>query len=465
MMISKDNPAYELAAKRNEDYEKYLIRAIDGSRAFFDRVKDTLCVSETGKDTDDFAKPYHNEIYRAIKRYYEVRSDIDAANISPSACRAFLQTSAEGGSGNIGIDEVETLTTYVTSTLQQVDVREAVSMVSEAYDFWLKRRRMRKMFQSVVSRENWDPDELMDQVKQTVSHIDHNQKKNQTSFTFGDGLDSEELDLIRYSSGLPALDAALGGGWAKTEYTLWIAPTSAGKTVMALQQGVTLVRQGLVGVIITTEQRNIELEPRVISAWANVPFDRIKDGVKMNKLTHTEAIALQKLRAELQGKLFFENWMFDRSKSVVNDLSTLVDEYKKKYGRCDFVILDWIGGALGEGLTPEGIRLTYQKTSDKMADMARDHDIITMAFIQANVTQSRNRKDIDASMISECKMAGANATNIIGISALIDRADNAATVYSQEQWLHCSKTRKGPTAPVRVRREFEYQRFKAWWQN
>lgn len=464
MTIPSENEIHRMVDKDPLSFEKYLLRAIDGSKSFFQRVRDTLCRTDTGTDVNDFTMAPHNEIYRALLNYYTIRPDMAAANISEQACRSFLQAAAEGGSGNIGLHEVDQIALYVRDVLQAIDPAEAVAMVSASYEYWLKKRRLRKLFNSVTSKENWNPDTFVDDAITQRKEIDRLREKKRTKFAFGDGMDEGEFDLERFSTGIPALDASLGGGWARTEYTLWIAPTGAGKTVMAMQQGVTLVRQKLKGIIISTEQRHIELEPRIVSAWANIPFDRIKDGIKERHLTHMESMAVNQLKLELKESLWIENWMHDRSKSILNDLDDLVESYKKEHGSCDFVILDWIGGALGERAksNPEIIRHLFQHTSDKMADLARDHDIITHAFIQAHPGQARNKQEIDSSMISECKTAGVNATNILGISALLANADDHNT-FKEEQYIHCSKSRKGGARKVRVRREFGYQRFKDWW--
>jgi len=461
-----ENPYHLLVDKNPDMFEKALLNAVDGSRAMLNRVKDTLCRTDAGAVTDDFGVPGHNEIYKALEYYYAMRPSLDSARMGSTAARMFFEAAASNGSPNLGLDEVEEAVAHLVD-IQSMDHGECVAMVSGGYDYWLKKRRIKKIYQAATSQEDWNPDDLIENARRQHSAITKNSGAPQTKFAFGAGVKAGKLHVQRFSSGIAKLDVSLGGGWGRTEAALWIAGTGAGKTVMACQQAVTLARQGLVGALITTEQPHEELEPRIISAHANIPFDRIKDGVDRNQLTHEEALRMDNLMASLETGMFIEDWMHDRSKSIGTDLDELVESYKKEHGRCDYIILDWIGGALGQMSLNniEHIRQIYQMTADKLCDLAREHNMIVQFYAQANPVQAKNKQKIDHTMLAECKTMGRNATYILGISALEeDGCDDTKPSFKPEQFIHSSKGRKSMTYPVRVRRDFGYQRFSDWWK-
>lgn len=446
-----------------EQFEKLLIRAVDGSRTFYERVRDTLCVTDLNADIDDFGVPAHNDLYRSIADYYLIRSDKDATNIPGHVLKSMMQSRAAAGSPNIGLDEVDDVIPYMLE-IQALPFEDALAVATGGYEYWLKKRRLKRMFNASTSMEDWDPDTLITNAQQAQAQISR-ATQQQTKFEFGAGIKKGKIIVERYSSGISKLDAVLGGGWGRKEYCLWIAGSGGGKTVMACQQAVTLANQGLLGVYISTEQPHEELEPRIISAQANIPFERVKDGIDWDKLTAEEAVRVRAVMENLAGKLFFEDWMNDRSKTVVADLDNLVHEYKKIHGRCDFLILDWLGGALGEGITAtDQMRLVINQTDDKMSDLAREHDMITHAYAQAHPIQSKNKERVDRTMVTDCKTVGRNATYILGISSMEDLENvNDTATYKLEQKIHCSKARKSVPAPIRVRRDFGFQRFKDWW--
>lgn len=458
------NPAITMVDKDPMEFERFLIKAVDGSKVFFDRVKASLCTTDLGQEVDDFQVPGHNALYKALYTYYSLRSDVTAANAPAPMMKSFLGSEAMAGSKNLGLDEVDDAITHFQG-IQALEHADAVAIASGGFEYWLKKRRLKRMFHAATSMEDWNPDMLLENAQKERDAITKANMTRKTRTSFGECMDQETLDIPRFSSGIAALDAVLGGGWGRKEHVMWIAPSGAGKTVMACQQGVTLARQGLTGCIITTEQHAEELEPRIISAFANIEFKKIKDKIDKSKLTYDELKRIAEVRQVIEGRLFFENWMEDRSLSVVSDLENLVEEYKREYGRMDFVILDWLGGALGgQSSDPGELRLVMQNTADKMSDLARQQNIICQSFAQAHPTLSKNKLRVDQTMISDCKTVGRTATYIFGISAVETREVDAHESYMREQQLFCSKGRKSVPAPIKIRREFEYQRFSDPWK-
>jgi len=314
----------------------------------------------------------------------------------------------------------------------------------------------------MMSQDNWDPDSIVTGMMEDTKGLTNIGKV--TKREFGYSTENKEPKKIRIPiPKMMGLTTAMGGGFTKKEHTMFIAPTGGGKTVMACGIAVGLALQKQRTLLVTTEQGDDELEPRIISANCDVPFERIKDGVDLDTDIPSHAWdKYQDLKKDLNGYFWYENWNEDRSLSVMHDLKNLVTEHKRIYGGLDVVVLDWIGGALGS-MSPDKadfIRMLYQMTADYMDTLAKEEDLITVSFAQANIMQSKNKKCVDHTMLAECKSMGRNANFVFGISALENDSDGETrATYRDEQWCHCSKGRKSNAEGFKLLREFHFQRF------
>jgi replicative DNA helicase len=258
----------------------------------------------------------------------------------------------------------------------------------------------------------------------------------------------------------------MGGGFARGEHVLVIAPTGAGKTVMACQVASHMCSNKLSGILVSTEQSHYELEPRFVSASCHVPFNRVKDGFTPEKhLTATEYKAYRSLREEVIGdRLAIENWGDDSSRSLITHFDLMVREFLETHDSLDFIILDWLGGALGAMATSsEQKRTMLQNAADYMATVAKKYNIITLSFAQAHPVQGANNRKVDQSVILDCKTLGLNASWVFGISAMENKPEdadnNTQATYSDNQFLWCSKGRKSMAVGVALTRNFAFQRF------
>ena len=445
-------------------FERMVLLSVDQFRDTFQVYGNFLCRFDNEPEwIRDFEVPVHNAIYRCIHDYHKLVSSADNYKpIGDQLLRAFLTQQAANGSPDIGMDEIDEAVEYM-KTIRDINQGVAVMAVSKNIVRWLTKRRMNEAMRRVMQVDGWDPEVMMSATSAAVSNVRLGEGEKLSKF--GDGLDRNLPPKKRYPiPGMNEFNMIIGGGFAHGELSLFIAPTGGGKTVLALQIAVGLALQNLHVLFITTEQRPIELEPRIISAWCQVPFDTIRDGVEMNKLAGFQREAIAKLRTKLDGKLWFEDWSSVRNVSIQDDLDNLIMEHERRHGKLDAIVFDWMGGALGE-LSRNDMhvyRLLLHNTGEVLGKLADIHDIIVVSFAQAALKQAWNKKKVDATMIGECKSLGNKAENIHGISCMLTPDANLEEVeesFLTEQYLYTSKSRKSSGKGCKLYRDFAFQRF------
>jgi KaiC/GvpD/RAD55 family RecA-like ATPase len=446
-------------------FEAQVLAACLHSKAFYDHVSPVLCVhpSDPKKIFEDFSYPVDNLIYRLIQQYRNSSSGRVGTNAVPFG---FLQVTAQAMAavGDLMAEQVPSLEQRVTFLAAQ-PVEPLLPIIESSVSYWLGKSRAQKIATRASADPSWSPEDLVREISQSVDHAQHTSGKDY-KHEIGDGRRNKTLDVTRIQCGLTEYDRRMGGGFGYKEFSLGIAGTGAGKTVLACQFATTFALNGYPGMLITTEQSHDQLEPRIYSNFCDIPFDMIKDGVDLDKLPPDKQAAVLNIEARLKGKLQVLNWNQDNSKSIVADLQNEVTKFKDQYGvRPHWLIFDWIGGALGQMSRQDMaiIRHVYQETADKLSQIAEKENMVTIAFAQAQTLAARNNARIDSSAIAECKTMGRNATTIFGISNIQENTEamesGGNAPYLTKQYMFISKARKGVGGLIPIFRKFENQRF------
>lgn len=450
-----------LVDSQRDTFERMLLGCLDKVKIYYDQVGSMVCKASDGSFSYDFDRPIHNMIFRVLQAYYAVKGPVMVCDpISMDLARTFLATFASGGKSGVAYEDID-LVLEVMCEIRAVDNDQHMGLVMKGFDYWLRKQKVFKSLQLSTASTDWTPTTVLEDAAKEMRVVNSN--KRQTLFGIGETLDEPEIFVERKSTGIAELDHVLGGGLGKTEHILFIAPTGAGKTVMACQLANALAMQDDKGILITTEQPRNELMERMVSANCNTSFSRvIRQGWR--NLDERELELYNQWRPAVDGNLFILEWMQDRGQSVVDDLDAVIIENKARLGQLDFIILDWIGGALGtlSANNADKLRILYQITADKMADVCRDHNLRGVSFAQASPVSAANKKKVDQTTLQECKTMGNNATAVFGITALLDESGDDETVaYSDDQFLYCSKGRKAKNKHIKLKREFANQRFRA----
>lgn len=436
-----------------------LLRNLD----FYSTYQGSICVDSITPDRfiADFSNAADNVVYRAIRLCRETMRNSPRDSITSQDVMAMLAVLFKAGT----ISETEFgIAGQRLQELMEAATPMSPEMLKPVISHWLTSVRAKKQI-AQANNGQISHFTMLDAINADREVLLGNLEAK-TLFTFSEAIaDSIAVDKVRHATGLPNLDKCIGGGFAKGEFTLFVQPSGAGKTVAACQLTTSLAGAGLKGIMITTEQPPRELISRMASSRCDVPMDLIKDGLKKEILQPNQQTKLDQLIQLLDQNIFLVDWT-DGNKSCKDDLEPLIRQAKKKLGRLDFVILDWIGGSLGKAVQndPAQFRYVLKFAADSLATTAMKEDVITIGFAQATTMLSKNKKRVDRTMLGECKSMGDRATNIIGGSAMQaeDTGDESQASYLPKQYFFVDKARKGTGGLIPVFRDFAYQRFVDW---
>lgn len=451
-------------------FEFYLLVACLKSHEFALKVKDVLCVSAENKDTsvNDFSFPADNVIYQGARTFR--RMTFSQAKPSDVVPVTFIQqmVAAALRNGDMLEEQVQPINNRL-NLLMQYDLAGMAPILEIGLSYWLGKKRTKKLMLERAGDDNWSPEDMAREMSLAVSSA-RLVKDGEYAHEFGAGIKRKELDVKRLPSGLHMLDKAMGGGFAYGEGTLLISPTGGGKTVAACQLGATFALNNYGGLFITTEQKHKELEPRTVSNLCNIPFEMIKDGVHMEKLSQEHQVRVEELMERIGKHMVTLDWI-DVQKTVLEDLEHEIQKYNQKYGRCHWLLFDWLGGGMGMITDPKvlaNLRHVYQNVADHMCVLASRYDLVAIGLAQANIMKSKNNIRLDSSCIHDNTQLGRKMTTILGLSAIMEPidqmegSDGGAPPYRRKQFLYVSKARKGAGGLVPVERAYEYQRLKTW---
>lgn len=450
-----------------ELFELMLLGTVWHNLAAFQRISAVLCRAGEKGDrwVDDFSRPEYCAVYKVIFQYncqhlQKGNSETTFHPIGEVMAASYLANHARMGDG-ISEDECR-VAMQIFAQATNYAKPEFVAVVDQAITEWLSAQKIARTMRSITARA--DADTLVNELQKTKAALDPSRNRVRM-YGFGHGIDNEMLDVERVQTRMSSLDIALGGGVGRGEATLIIAAEGVGKTVLACQLGSGMSINGAKGILISTEQGHEQLEPRIVSARCGVPFDLIKDKVKVEVMHADQRKKYDELRS-LLGEHNFQiiDWQGESDRNIFSVADQIVDEAQQRMGRLDYVILDWLGAAIGKQVTtdPGQLRHILKNGADAGVDLAVKYGLASIVFAQADPTKGYDRMRIDASCISECKTMGQRYTNTIGITGFRSKEEEVrdfAASFQDLQYLYISKARKSAGARLPMQRDFKYQRF------
>lgn len=456
------DPILSLMVEDPDLYERYVLAMCNQDKDFFIKIRGVLCLNNRGVFSSDFENNVHYSIYRAMWAWHTVcakNKQFAFSPIFPGMLEAQLYMLSKTDFRTLGKDDVPAACQYYTEFVAPITIEEAAPFVLPTYTRWLAKRKSQHIVRRFDADDYADPNLLSRELGTTISAI--NNTAMSTRKTFSQCVASDEVFIERIPvNSVPGFNVGLGGGLGKKEHMLIIAPSGAGKTVLACQIAACLALSRQKVMLITTEQSPVELVPRIISAQCSIPFNIIKDGGNYNDLLSADQyLKYSQLMDAIEPYLIFQDWSEVTDMSVVDDLDQMVAEEKER-GGLDCVILDWIGGALGTEKTKkkDELRLIYQSAADAMAGIAKKHDLSAVSFAQATAL-SINKAKIGFTDTAECKTMHTAATSCAGVSALYSQGDDSEDTYAVRQLLYFSKSRKSQGRIFELKRDFGFQRF------
>ena len=483
-------------------FERLFISCVRSDLSLFSKVRNIVCFkSGTTKHVDDFENPYHNIIYCALREYNNLF--LDHKNkfrpISSSFLKEWLRNKASQGE-MLMASEVDDLLNYFNTLITEIEANEEnLHFSGLGIASYLKSRRAGSILNQVSLGAN-SLDDLALMCEQDIDLINTLENEGRLIDNIPDRVQLQDMALFddpnkvlveTIDSDIPALNEALGGFRKKCAYMI-IGGTGSGKTIIACQLASAFsYTNGANGLFITTEQQHDELYRRIVSNRCKIPHRIISKGIFEDKLNAREKDMYIQFRREMailnKGDLRVANWGNMEKQpgtKIIRMIENEIDLYTEETGKTlDYVILDWIGGALGSMADAgDKTRHIYQEAADAMDELARKRNIVTVALAQAHVN-STNKVQISAADLAECKSMTRNYTGVIGITALFSEeyakqmADERnkkrkdfrvgaelddAVSYSYKQYLYVSKARYGIQKAIPFKREYEYQRMDPW---
>lgn len=423
-------------------------------------LSQVLLTTHDNLDARSFSDPLHNGLAYVISVYHQANqfSQVQSQSLLQFSVSKAISEGKLAGDAGVAWDVLMQLVSDGTMHWTTV-----MHCTKTGLLYWLSQRRM-QMAIALSQARTWNADKMLAWLRQERVKLSSTSDQKKLDHDIWDAVDRSVADVIRIPTSIPRLNFVTGGGFGRSEGTLIICPTGGGKTVCGTQFTSEWCMQGQKGIYVTTErtQPAFKLSLRMISQQANIPFNQIKDGIKTTALQEIQRQAITRMRESITGKnLRVVHWFDLPNPNDIEQLPTIVDQYAQELGGLDFFILDWLGGALEVTTDPAVRRLTYQRGADLVAETASRYDCASVVMAQAH-ENARNKIRVTAIDAQENKSLGNNMTNIMGVSAMMDKSVNEAGEggnYLRDQFWCLSKTRGGEGGLVPVTRKFEYQKF------
>ncbi len=349
--------------------------------------------------------------------------------------------------------------------LQGMD-RTMLPLVRKGFSWWLRKKRIAGVINREGSVDSWSPDELTRQINAVTRSVASGNGK--TRFSMMEGFVDKKKQPKRLLTGIPRMDATLGGGCPYGASMLTLTVQGGGKTVWAgqLTSGL-LLNNGpdIKGLLISTEEDVDEFWARIVCNKLSLDFKMLKDGVDPEELADRHKKEALDLAETFDRQLTFVKWEASgNGLPFIEKLKSIIDDHLQEHGRLDFLVFDWLGAALTEQISKDAnnIRIIYDLAAKELCQLARDQDFFCCYLAQASIAQSEGRKKIRANHVAECKSLGEKAQIVLGISGLKtkdDSVEDGSDAFETRQYMFFDKLRKAKGKLLAVDREFHYMRF------
>lgn len=459
-MDTPSTPADVLLEPENEqELEGTIMLFALTDRDFMRSAGGIICKGAGPMQEQDFRHPDFNKLFPLLRTYWEVYGNSEKR---PTVMAAFPGLANVLVANNAWHDEHVEQGKKLLAWLM-LRPRGNLAMYAGAIKRMTKEWLYRTRAQKLVDRAQMkliNPDELSDRIADLKRELQLLEDVK-SLFAFGEAMEASIPGVERIITPYRDLNAMIRG-WGKRESSLFIVPRGGGKTLTGLQSMGVAALAGYKVLFITNEQGPEELEPRVFSAFCDIPFEKISDDCKYGlekTCTAAERERAYALRDRLKKTAAIMEWK--RGASIKSDLNMYIDTFRQQFGGIDFLVYDWIGRGLGDQDVSDSavIRHMYRQATWAISDAAKEHNIATLTFAQANVVQSHNKPYVDDTMVTEHKQIAEPFTHGFGISAMRSSdAENAA--YATTQNMFAFKARKSQGKAIKIDRDFGYQRFK-----
>lgn len=454
---------YELIDKEPLWFERQMLIRMTLDPAFSAQVAGLLFTDNLGHEARSFQLPMHVGLARTILLYHSHRAPVNPLALD------FMQTcmTQVANAGYLDSSNLPEVWKDFTHMLQEGFSAWSltVSHSNLGCSYWLKQLRQHSIY-AKSKQGKWKSEDLQRALYTENAFIDKSLQKTQPlSIGLWEAYSNPLPDVVRVKTSITGLNSRLNGGFGRSEASLLIAASGVGKSAVATQFASEWSIQGCKGVYVSTEptQPAQKLMLRIFSQNCRIPYAQIVNGINYATLTPPQQEAMSHLTRVLNdSNIRFVHWF---NRPDIGNIGVLRDAILREaevMGGLDYVVLDWIGGAVPEEAKtdPAKLRLVFKHTGDMVANLVSDLNAIGLATVQGHEKTAKNNARVAAGHVGECLNLHQNFTSVLGLSGIQDKAEEEQDqgTYAREQFLYVSKARNSLGGLVAVTRAFEFQK-------
>jgi hypothetical protein len=477
---TKPTPSDIFFSMFNEDSEAFESSVLTAAIVLVKKNKhflNTICsLKPTGGYHWDFLNGARNVALISYRNYRDlmeasgtsVTGRIPSWKVMFHFCSTLLETHPDLGSvADLPKVEAEWLK-LSTVTKDQVEAVKTPGVLKA----WLSSVRVTKELTSAAhnGEVKRNPGALINRLTKKVADIQLEESEVvQTVFDFGEIATYDPDTAEKISSGLPQLDKAIGGGYAKSNSYCFVAYTGTGKTTFGVQMAATFCNlQGLKGIFVTTEETPMQIKLRMIAHCCNIDWGYLMTNsatFEPTSLDPKKYAMYKKMMDNMSNSFRVVDWSV--AGNINQDIEEVVEQFITDKGCApDFLIFDWLGGALDNLSTSGGsndgdrLRHVYNSAAERLRQIGKKYRPVVIYMMQAKAN-ALNRSRVGQDMIGESFGPSKGVSAVIGMSAVQeDGGDEAGSknTYAERQTLFVGKSRHGPGGAVPFRRNFAVQR-------
>ena len=387
---------------------------------------------------EDFYRQPHRQIWKAIQRLHAARETVDFLTVTRS-----IQQSNEPAD-----------IAYISGLIDGVPFYSRASALAPHVDI-LKSTATKRQLQALG---NWlmvesnatdlQIDDLIYEAQSKLNGVSLLRETADNLISANEAVNRTMAELEqRWSSpgalaglttGLPDLDRLIGGIRPGGYYCI-AAGTGMGKTTLALNMVHSILADGIrrsrpvAGLMISLEMTCSELIVKLIGINGMIDTSRIQSG----QMTADEKAAF--LRASREIGQHHLDFVEGFGKVTPQSLAAMVERVKLKYGRIDFLCIDYVQLVDGD---KKALDTEYARTSEVSRELKRlalQHNMPVIVLSQLN-RQSTQRSNQDYTL-SDIRSAGQIAQDSDVVLFLMP--EDWANKEDPRRRLHIAKNRSG----------------------
>jgi len=405
---------------------------------------------EVDMDVDDFSGTHHSNLFKLIKSLYAEHKHLDLVSL----CHHIAET--DSGDLYGGISYVSSLSDHCVTTTNLSYYAKEVRKRS------IRRRLIysAQNLQNLASNPDMGVDELIEKGQKdllAVSGLQRDKIWQDGKTLVGNAQEKWIERQNRFQAGVSnglatgfsELDTMLCG--METGLYLLAARPSMGKTALALNMAISVLRQDLPVAFFSLEMDSQQLMDRLAACISGVDSQKIRSG----DLSNDDWDGLDEAMNFLyEAPLFVQ----DKAGVTVSEIHAMARRIKVKNPDLKLVVVDYL--QLIKTADSESQEQSVSALSLAMKTMSRELDIPVLCLAQLN--RSCESRDSKRPKLSDLRGSGSLEQDADAVMFLFREAYYRPEKDETLAEVSVKKHRNGPTGSVRLHWNKQLQRFSDW---